>query len=115
MILVIDNYDSFVYNLVHYIEDLGASTEVVRNDALSVRDSDSLPQENASGLLFGQLCVVGEQFQVALVAVDLIPLSTSSFDQDPCIAQDFDRLDRRRFAHLQQFTGHRTADNGMLR
>ena len=27
MILVIDNYDSFVYNLVHYIEDLGASTE----------------------------------------------------------------------------------------
>ncbi len=39
MILVIDNYDSFVYNLVHYIEDLGAGTEVVRNDALSVRDA----------------------------------------------------------------------------
>ena len=39
MILVIDNYDSFVYNLVHYIEDLGASTEVVRNDALSVHDA----------------------------------------------------------------------------
>lgn len=39
MILVIDNYDSFVYNLVHYIEDLGANTEVVRNDALSVRDA----------------------------------------------------------------------------
>lgn len=39
MILVIDNYDSFVYNLVHYIEDLGASTEVVRNDALSVNDA----------------------------------------------------------------------------
>ncbi len=39
MILVIDNYDSFVYNLVHYIEDLGAKTEVVRNDALSVRDA----------------------------------------------------------------------------
>ena len=38
MILVIDNYDSFVYNLVHYIEDLGANTEVVRNDALTVRD-----------------------------------------------------------------------------
>jgi anthranilate synthase component 2 len=38
MILVIDNYDSFVYNLVHYIEDLGASTDVVRNDALTVRD-----------------------------------------------------------------------------
>jgi anthranilate synthase component 2 len=39
MILVIDNYDSFVYNLVHYIEDLGARTDVVRNDALSVADA----------------------------------------------------------------------------
>lgn len=36
MILVIDNYDSFVYNLVHYVEDFGAPTEVHRNDALSV-------------------------------------------------------------------------------
>lgn len=39
MILVIDNYDSFVYNLVHYIEDLGAPTEVVRNDTLSAVDA----------------------------------------------------------------------------
>jgi anthranilate synthase/aminodeoxychorismate synthase-like glutamine amidotransferase len=38
MILVIDNYDSFVYNLVHYVEDFGVKTEVVRNDALSVAD-----------------------------------------------------------------------------
>ncbi len=38
MIIVIDNYDSFVYNLVHYVADLGAETEVYRNDALSVRD-----------------------------------------------------------------------------
>jgi anthranilate synthase component II len=35
MILVIDNYDSFVYNLVHYVEDFGVATEVWRNDALS--------------------------------------------------------------------------------
>jgi anthranilate synthase component 2 len=35
MILVIDNYDSFVYNLVHYVEDFGVTTEVHRNDALS--------------------------------------------------------------------------------
>jgi anthranilate synthase component 2 len=35
MILLIDNYDSFVYNLVHYVEDFGVRTEVVRNDALS--------------------------------------------------------------------------------
>ena len=39
MILVIDNYDSFVYNLVHYIADFGAPTEVRRNDALSVADA----------------------------------------------------------------------------
>ncbi len=39
MILVIDNYDSFVYNLVHYVEDLGVPTEVVRNDALTVEQA----------------------------------------------------------------------------
>ncbi len=36
MILVIDNYDSFTYNLVHYLNELGADTVVLRNDVLSV-------------------------------------------------------------------------------
>lgn len=36
MILVIDNYDSFTFNLVHEIEAVGAATRVVRNDAISV-------------------------------------------------------------------------------
>ena len=35
MILVIDNYDSFTWNLVHYLMELGAQVEVVRNDAIS--------------------------------------------------------------------------------
>jgi anthranilate synthase component 2 len=35
MILVIDNYDSFTWNLVHYLMELGAQVEVVRNDAMS--------------------------------------------------------------------------------
>ncbi len=35
MILVIDNYDSFTWNLVHYLMELGAHVEVVRNDAMS--------------------------------------------------------------------------------
>ena len=35
-LLVIDNYDSFTYNLVHYAQELGAETKVVRNDDLSV-------------------------------------------------------------------------------
>jgi anthranilate synthase component 2 len=39
MILVIDNYDSFVYNLVHYIEDFGVRAGVHRNDALSVSEA----------------------------------------------------------------------------
>ena len=42
MILVIDNYDSFTYNLVHYLNELGAETEVVRNDALTVQDALAL-------------------------------------------------------------------------
>jgi anthranilate synthase component 2 len=39
MILVIDNYDSFTYNLVHYLNELGAETVVYRNDALSVAEA----------------------------------------------------------------------------
>jgi anthranilate synthase component 2 len=35
MILVLDNYDSFTWNLVHYLMELGATVEVVRNDALT--------------------------------------------------------------------------------
>ena len=35
MILVIDNYDSFTWNLVHYLQELGSEVEVVRNDAMS--------------------------------------------------------------------------------
>ena len=37
-ILLVDNYDSFTYNLVHYFAALGATVEVVRNDALTVAD-----------------------------------------------------------------------------
>ncbi len=35
MIIVVDNYDSFTWNLVHYLMELGAEVEVVRNDAIS--------------------------------------------------------------------------------
>jgi len=38
-VLVIDSYDSFVYNLVQYLGELGAEPEVVRNDALTVADA----------------------------------------------------------------------------
>lgn len=39
MILVIDNYDSFTWNLVHYLEELGARTRVVRNDKMTVPEA----------------------------------------------------------------------------
>jgi anthranilate synthase component 2 len=42
MILVIDNYDSFTYNLVHYLNELGAETRVYRNDDLSAADAIAL-------------------------------------------------------------------------
>ncbi len=41
MILVIDNYDSFTWNLVHYLMEMGAEVEVVRNDALSAAQAIS--------------------------------------------------------------------------
>ncbi len=45
MILVVDNYDSFTYNLVHYLNELGAETHVVRNDALTVDQALGLKPE----------------------------------------------------------------------
>ena len=39
MILVIDNYDSFTWNLVHYLMEMGAEVKVVRNDALSAAEA----------------------------------------------------------------------------
>ena len=40
-ILVVDNYDSFVFNLVQYLQQLGAYCTVVRNDQLTVSDADN--------------------------------------------------------------------------
>ena len=39
MILVIDNYDSFTYNLVHYLAEAGAATRVIRNDAMTAAEA----------------------------------------------------------------------------
>ena len=42
MLLMIDNYDSFTYNLVHYFAELGQEVKVVRNDALTVAAAAAL-------------------------------------------------------------------------
>jgi anthranilate synthase/aminodeoxychorismate synthase-like glutamine amidotransferase len=45
MILLIDNYDSFTWNLVHYLGDVGARCDVHRNDSLSVDEAMALEPE----------------------------------------------------------------------
>jgi anthranilate synthase component II len=45
VIAIIDNYDSFTYNLVQYLGTLGAEIEVYRNDAISVKDLAARPLE----------------------------------------------------------------------
>lgn len=48
MILVLDNYDSFTWNLVHYLMELGVEVKVVRNDALTANEAIAT---NAQGFL----------------------------------------------------------------
>jgi anthranilate synthase component 2 len=48
MLLLIDNYDSFTYNLVHYLGELGADVVVRRNDALDVQQAMAM---NPAGIL----------------------------------------------------------------
>jgi para-aminobenzoate synthetase/4-amino-4-deoxychorismate lyase len=55
-VLLIDNYDSFVYNLDQYVRELGATTEVLRNDAATV---DEITAAAASGQVHGLLVSPG--------------------------------------------------------
>ncbi len=45
MLLILDNYDSFTYNLVQYLEELGAETRTFRNDELTVDEAVALAPE----------------------------------------------------------------------
>lgn len=45
MLLMIDNYDSFTYNVVQYLGELGAEVKVIRNDELSVAEIEALQPE----------------------------------------------------------------------
>ena len=45
MLLMLDNYDSFTYNVVQYLGELGADVKVVRNDELSVAEIEALNPE----------------------------------------------------------------------
>ena len=66
MLLVIDNYDSFTWNLVHYLGELGAELEVARNDALQV--AEALAAEPEAIVLSPGPCTPNE----AGICLDLI-------------------------------------------
>ena len=58
MVFVLDNYDSFTYNLVQYLGELGAEVEVRRNDELTVEEVEALKPERI--LLSPGPCTPGE-------------------------------------------------------
>ena len=66
MILLIDNYDSFTFNLVHFLGDLGAECEVVRNDALT--PAEALAREPEAIVISPGPCTPSE----AGICLDLI-------------------------------------------
>lgn len=66
MILVIDNYDSFTWNLVHYVMELGAEVKVVRNDEITA--AQALASDAAGFLISPGPCTPNE----AGVSLDLV-------------------------------------------
>src|SRR5579862_3249598 len=65
-ILVLDNYDSFTFNLVQYLGELGAETEVFKNDALGV---DGIAEREPAGLLISPGPCTPNEAGVSLEAI----------------------------------------------
>jgi para-aminobenzoate synthetase component 2 len=89
MILVIDNYDSFTYNLVQYLGELGADVQVQRNDALSVSDVERLAP---AGVLISPGPGRPESAGISLSILDVLGGSVPIFGVclgHQCIAQHF--------------------------
>lgn len=76
MILVVDNYDSFTWNLVHYLAELGAETRVVRNDDLTADEAWALKPEAV--LLSPGPCTPNEA-GICLALLDTAPLDMPIF------------------------------------
>ncbi len=71
-VTLIDNYDSFTFNLVHYLGELGADVSVWRNDAISV--SDALAQEPDAIVLSPGPCTPNE----AGICLELVRAASAS-------------------------------------
>ncbi|MFN7112649.1 MAG: anthranilate synthase component II, partial [Brevundimonas sp.] len=72
MILVVDNYDSFTYNLVHYLAELGAPTHVVRNDDLTADEAWAL---NPTAVLLSPGPCAPDQAGICLPLIESAPAS----------------------------------------
>mgnify|MGYP002777033310 CR=1 FL=1 len=72
MILVIDNYDSFTFNLVHYLVELGAEVRVERNDALTA--AEALASNATAFLLSPGPCTPNE----AGISLDMVAACTAA-------------------------------------
>ena len=56
MLLLIDNYDSFTYNLFQYLSELGAEVKVVRNDKITLDEIEKLtPDKKSFGFLYSTI------------------------------------------------------------
>ena len=89
MVLLLDNYDSFVYNLARYLEELGETTLVVRNDALSV--SEVVGRSPTHIILSPGPCTPSEAgicVQVARAVSDRIPILGVCLGHQ-CLAEAF--------------------------
>lgn len=67
MLLLIDNYDSFTYNLVHYVGELGTEVVVRRNDALNVQEAMGM---NPAGILLSPGPGVPDQAGICLALIE---------------------------------------------
>ena len=76
MILVVDNYDSFTWNLVHYLAELGAETRVVRNDDLTAAEALALKPE---ALLLSPGPCTPNEAGICLPLLDAAPLDMPIF------------------------------------
>jgi anthranilate synthase component 2 len=76
MILVVDNYDSFTWNLVHYLAELGAETRVVRNDDLTAAEALALKPE---ALLLSPGPCTPNEAGICLALIDTAPLEMPIF------------------------------------
>ena len=73
MILIIDNYDSFVHNLARYVREAGADVSVIRNDAASARE---LVRMAPAGVILSPGPKAPTDAGVSLTLLDLLPQST---------------------------------------